>query len=261
MGHHAPSWLWQPFKKIKWRHSALKSSTRPDPGKFQIWVQKSALILSLHSTSRTKTVVKMSSKQKYFSELCQQISLKYPSISCKYQVELDQPVDMTKEADEAHFRLKSDDFPTRINLSFAEMRENSQLLDVTLCCDNGTDTISAHKLVLAACSPFFRRILSLVKNQQYPFLYLKGIHLEELQKLLTFMYYGQVLVVSQYSMDKLLSAAKELEVNGLTNVVKPISEEMNGKKRMIPCPKSIISDPNTLPRDIFVSSRPATLSK
>ena len=147
---------------------------------------------------------------------------------------------MTKEADEAHFRLKSDDFPTRISSSFAEMQKNSQLLDVTLCCDNGTDTISAHKLVLAACSPFFRRILSLVKNQQYPFLYLKGIHLEELQKLVNFMYYGEV-IVSQCSMDKLLSAAKELEVNGLTNVVKPILEEICRKNRIIS-----ISDPNTL---------------
>ena len=199
---------------------------------------------------------KMSSNQKYLTELCQQISFKYPSISCNYQVELDQPVDMTKATDEAHFRLKSDDFPTRISSSFAEMRENSQLLDVTLCCDNGTDTISAHKLVLAACSPFFRRILSLVKNQQYPFLYLKGIHLEELQKLVNFMYYGQV-IVSQCSMDKLLSAAKELEVNGLINVAKPITEEIYEKKRIIPCPNSFISDRNTLPT--FVSSRPATL--
>ena len=75
------------------------------------------------------------------------------------------------------------------------------------------------------------------------------------------MYYGQV-VVSQYSMDKLLSAAKELEINGLlTNVVKPIPESIYGKKRIIPCPKSIISDPKTLQRDIFVSSRPAALGE
>ena len=75
------------------------------------------------------------------------------------------------------------------------------------------------------------------------------------------MYYGQV-VVSQYSMDKLLSAAKELEINGLlTNVVKPIPESIYGKKRIIPCPSSIISDPKTLQRDIFVSSRPAALGE
>ena len=68
---------------------------------------------------------KMSSNQKYLTELCQQISFKYPSISCNYQVELDRPVDMTKATDEAHFCLKSSDFPTRISSSFAEMRENN----------------------------------------------------------------------------------------------------------------------------------------
>ena len=44
---------------------------------------------------------KMSSNQKYLTELCQQISFKYPSISCNYQVELDRPVDTGKSLSEA----------------------------------------------------------------------------------------------------------------------------------------------------------------
>ena len=38
---------------------------------------------------------------------------------------------------------------------------------------------------------FFRRILSL-NSHQNPFLYLKGIHLKELQNVLNFMYHGEV---------------------------------------------------------------------
>ena len=43
----------------------------------------------------------MSSNQKYLTELCQQISFKYPSISCNYQVEFDRPVDTGKSLSEA----------------------------------------------------------------------------------------------------------------------------------------------------------------
>ncbi len=34
----------------------------------------------------------------------------------------------------------------------------------------------AHKVILAACSPLFRRILGHNQNQLNPFLYLKGIN-------------------------------------------------------------------------------------
>ena len=98
--------------------------------------------------------------------------------------------------------------------SFRELRQANELFDVTLCCDNGTDTIPAHKVILAASSPLFRRILALNKHKSM-FLYLKGVHLKELECILDFMYNGHV-SVEQDSLGKLLAVAGELEVKGFT---------------------------------------------
>ena len=49
----------------------------------------------------------------------------------------------------------------------------------------------AHKVVLSACSPFFKSILK--RNpHQHPLLYLKGVNSQDLGSLLNFMYQGQV---------------------------------------------------------------------
>ena len=73
------------------------------------------------------------------------------------------------------FCLKWNGFESNVSSSFQELREDSEFFDVTLCCDNGIDTIQAHKVILAACSPFFRMILSHQRNQQNPLIYLKGM--------------------------------------------------------------------------------------
>lgn len=80
--------------------------------------------------------------------------------------------------------------------------------------------MQAHKVILAACSPLFRKILARQKNQQNPFLYLKGIRLKELQAVLNFMYHGEV-NVAQDSLNNFLAVAEELAVKGLTTDGKP----------------------------------------
>merc|ERR1711936_988878 len=114
-----------------------------------------------------------------------------------------------------NFCLRWNDFESNISTSFRELREDSEFFDVTLCCDNGTDVVPAHKVILAACSPLFRKILSRQKNQQNPFLYLKGIRLKEPQAVLNFMYHGEV-NVAQDSLNNFLAVAEELAVKGLT---------------------------------------------
>merc|ERR1712083_1277582 len=122
-----------------------------------------------------------------------------------------------------NFCLRWNDFESNISTSFRELREDSEFFDVTLCCDNGTDIVPAHKVILAACSPLFRKILSRQKNQQNPFLYLKGIRLKELQAVLNFMYHGEV-NVAQDSLNNFLAVAEELAVKGLTTDSKPPSK-------------------------------------
>ena len=52
--------------------------------------------------------------------------------------------------------------------------------------------VQAHKVVLAACSPFFRQILAHSQNQLNPFFYLKGVSIDDLNSILNFMYNGEV---------------------------------------------------------------------
>lgn len=120
-----------------------------------------------------------------------------------------------------NFCLRWNDFETNISSSFRELRRDSEFFDVTLCCDNGTDRVGAHKVILAACSPFFRRILGHNANTPNPLLYLKGIQKKELQAILNFMYHGEV-NVAQESLNAFLSCAEELAVKGLTTDSKPV---------------------------------------
>ena len=118
--------------------------------------------------------------------------------------------------DSENFYLRWNDFQSNISSSFRELREDSEFFDVTLCCNNGTDIIQAHKVVLAACSPFFRKILNHQKSQQNPLLYMKGICLSDLQAILNFIYHGEV-NVSTESLDNFLALAEELAIKGLTS--------------------------------------------
>ena len=85
------------------------------------------------------------------------------------------------------FCLKWNDFESNISVAFRDLRDEKDFFDVTLACED--EQLAAHKVILSACSPFFRGILR--KNQHpHPLLYLKGVKLKEMQSVLNFMYHG-----------------------------------------------------------------------
>jgi len=110
------------------------------------------------------------------------------------------------------FCLRWNDFESNISVAFRELRDDKDFFDVTLACDD--EQISAHKVILSACSPFFRNILR--RNpHQHPLLYLKGVKYTDLQSVLNFMYHGEV-NVAQEELNSFLAVAEDLRVKGLT---------------------------------------------
>merc|ERR1712217_766978 len=129
------------------------------------------------------------------------------------------------------FCLSWNDFESNISLSFRELREEKDFFDITLSC--GDEQIQAHKLILSACSPFFRNILK--KNvHQHPLLYLKGVKFRDLQAVLDFMYHGEV-NVAQEELNSFLAVAEELQVKGLTqNSPENESSQESGQTKALP---------------------------
>jgi len=110
------------------------------------------------------------------------------------------------------FCLRWNDFENNISSAFRELRDDKDFFDVTLACDD--DQIQAHKVILSACSPFFRNILR--RNvHQHPLLYLKGVKYTDLQSVLNFMYHGEV-NIAQEELNSFLAVAEDLRVKGLT---------------------------------------------
>jgi hypothetical protein len=84
--------------------------------------------------------------------------------------------------------------------------------DVTLATDDSKQ-IKAHKVILSACSSFFRRILHNNKHP-HPLIYIKGVRFSELSAILKFVYQGQT-EVSQDLLQSFMDTAKDLDIKGL----------------------------------------------
>jgi hypothetical protein len=54
------------------------------------------------------------------------------------------------------FCLRWNDFESNISVAFRELREEKDFFDITLAVDDSQ--IQAHKVILSACSPFFREL-------------------------------------------------------------------------------------------------------
>ena len=119
------------------------------------------------------------------------------------------------------FCLKWNDFENNISSAFQELRDDDDFCDVTLACDG--NQLKAHKLILSACSPFFRSIFKKNKHQ-HPLIYLKGVKHGELSSVLNFMYHGEV-NVPQEDLNSFLAVAEDFQVKGLTQADKSQSEK------------------------------------
>ena len=116
------------------------------------------------------------------------------------------------------FSLKWNDFQSNVANKFNVLRKEEDFFDVTLVTDD-EQHISAHKLVLAASSEFFKTILQIATHSK-PMIYLSGFGVKELNFVMDYIYQGEIQIY-QNDLDKFLDVAKKLKIEGL------IGEEQN----------------------------------
>ena len=108
--------------------------------------------------------------------------------------------------------LQWNDFPENIKTAFRNLREENNFADVTLACEDDQQ-VEAHKVILAASSPFFQKIFERTKHP-HPIIYLRGLTSEDISAIVDFLYFGEAKVY-QENLDSFLAAGEEFQVKGL----------------------------------------------
>jgi len=111
--------------------------------------------------------------------------------------------------------LKWNNYQTSLTSTFKDLLACENFVDCTLSCGQGAQTINAHRVVLSACSPYFRQVLSNLGAWQHPVIILKDIKYEDLTGIVEFIYHGEV-SIDQDCLPGFLQAAESLRIKGLT---------------------------------------------
>ena len=112
------------------------------------------------------------------------------------------------------FSLKWNNFQKNIISSFCDLGNDNYFSDVTLVCEEDLQ-IEGHKIILAACSPFFSSLLKKSKHS-HPMIYMRGLKAKDLVAIVDFIYHGEA-DVFQEDLDGFLALADELKLKGLAS--------------------------------------------
>lgn len=112
------------------------------------------------------------------------------------------------------YNLKWTNYSNNILQVFSDHLVQECLVDVTLFCEGRL--VKAHKIMLSACSLYFREIFDVYTDRQ-PLVILNGVRFDVLKQLIEFMYRGEVKVQDADVAD-LLQLAETLQVKGLCSV-------------------------------------------
>ena len=104
------------------------------------------------------------------------------------------------------------DYRTSFTKSFGALRNEKDFFDVTLVSDDEVQ-VSAHKLILSACSPFFKNILKR-NTHTHPLLYLSGVSSSDLKNVMDYIYQGEVMVPQKH-FEHFLKVSQKLQLDGL----------------------------------------------
>ena len=122
----------------------------------------------------------------------------------------------------AKIQLEGNDFQENVHTTFVALRHDVDFTDVTLACEDDHQ-VEAHKVILAASSPFFHNMLKRNKHT-HPLIYMRGIKSEDLEAIVDFLYYGETNIYHE-NLETFLYIAQELNLKGLNQTQVKSREE------------------------------------
>lgn len=124
-----------------------------------------------------------------------------------------QPQQQTQQQQQ-QFCLRWTNYHSNLSTVFDQLYQAESFADVTLISEGRS--IRAHKMVLAASSPYFQTIFNETPCK-HPVVIIKDVRYEELKALVDFMYRGEINVAQEH-IRPLLKLAEMFQIRGLTEV-------------------------------------------
>lgn len=130
-------------------------------------------------------------------------------------------VNVSKNQSNNKFCLKWNNYPN-VMKEFKNFLSNETMVDVTLGCDG--QSLKTHKLVLSACSPFFRSVF-LENPCKHPIVVFKDMKYTDLKSVIDFMYSSVKITEDQLS--AVIKTAQALKVKRLVTMELQNSQASN----------------------------------
>lgn len=120
-------------------------------------VTRSQNFLARHTISRWFIIYNFCIElfMKLYTEKWYQIFI--PKFSLSLSLQENNNNHTSKMVDTQHFCLRWNNYQSSITSAFENLRDDEDFVDVTLACDGRS--LKAHRVVLSACSPYFRELL------------------------------------------------------------------------------------------------------
>ncbi|KAK9739366.1 BTB/POZ domain [Popillia japonica] len=122
----------------------------------------------------------------------------------------------------ANFRAMEEQYLLRWHCHESTLTKNLPvLLDSNVLTDcavaAGSKTYKAHKVILAACSPYFLEIFQNIGPLESSIIVLHDVNPEDIEAILSYIYRGQCLVTKQ-QIPRLVHLSRALKIQGLCNM-------------------------------------------
>ena len=155
--------------------------------------------------------------------------------------------------------LARPNFQQFTNNTFSCLVSDQDFTDVTLACDDG-QLVKAHKVILAAASPFFKTILCQAAQHPNPLVHIQGVKVHHLKLMLEFIYLGQAGVESD-DLEDFFETTRRLQIEGVEEVLEEESrggssldekEEENVEKVKVKVGENAMLEESESPRETVI---------